>query len=348
LSDFIVFLLVIGGLILGHELGHFITAKLLGVRVDEFGIGFPPRILTLFEAGGTRFSLNWLPLGGFNRLAGEDDPTIEGGLAASPKRIRAAVLLSGPAANILIAILAFTFAFRFAAPDVEKVIITSVDSDTPAEAAGILPGDLVLSIDDLPIDGFDTMQQAILERRGQETEFIFKRDGSPYTVTLIPRVDYPTDQGPIGVIIGNPTKEVAWTEAFMYGLDSTYLQFYEIIHLPAKLIRGEVEPEQARISGLKGMYDMLAWAGEIDRSAQRPFLTFNLIGVISIGLAIANLLPFPALDGGRLMFILIEIVLGRRIDHRFEGLAHTIGFVLLLAILIYVNFLDFINPIALP
>jgi regulator of sigma E protease len=348
LSDFFVFLLVIGSLILGHELGHFISAKILGVRVDEFGIGFPPRILTLFEAGGTRFSLNWLPLGGFNRMAGEDDPTVEGGLASSPKRIRAAVLLSGPFANILIAIFAFTFAYKFAAPDVDKVIITSVDSDTPAYAAGILPGDLVLFVDDIPVDSFESMRDAILDRLGQETEFTFERDGNPIVVSLIPREDYPEGQGPIGVVLGNPTKTATWGESFYSGLNSTYMQFYEIIHLPAKLIQGEVEPEQARISGLKGMYDMLAWAGEIDRTAQRPFLTLNLVGVISIGLAIANLLPFPALDGGRLMFILIEIVLGRRIDHRFEGLAHTIGFVLLLAILIYVNFLDFIKPIPLP
>jgi regulator of sigma E protease len=105
---------------------------------------------------------------------------------------------------------------------------------------------------------------------------------------------------------------------------------------------------ETRVSGLKGIHDMLAWASSIDRSAQRPFLTLNLIGVISTGLALANLLPFPALDGGRLMFVLFEVVFRRRISPRYEGLAHAIGFTLLLALMIYINLQDFINPIPLP
>jgi regulator of sigma E protease len=121
-----------------------------------------------------------------------------------------------------------------------------------------------------------------------------------------------------------------------------------IVRLPARLMEGQIQPSQARVSGLKGMYDMLAWAGRIDRNTQRPFLTLNLIGVISIGLAIANLLPFPALDGGRLMFVLFEAVAGRRISPRYEGLAHAIGFAVLLIVMLYVNFQDFVNPITLP
>ena len=348
MSDVLVFIAVVGGLILSHELGHFIAGKLLRVRIEEFGIGFPPRMLTLFEAGGTRFSLNWLPLGGFNRFSGEDDPSVEGGLASSSKKVRATVLLSGPLANILIAILAFTIASKFATPDQEKVIIAGIDPGTPAEESGILPGDMVLFVEDTEIDGFSSMVNAIAPRLGELTEITLKRDGEIITISLVPRVEYPEGKGPIGVTLGNPTMEVSWNEAVYYGFESTYLQFKEIIYLPARLVQGEIEPEQARLTGLKGMYDMLAWAGEIDRNAQRPFLTINLVGIISIGLALANLLPFPALDGGRLMFIIVETVLRRRIDAKYEGLAHTIGFFVLLAILIYVNFLDFINPIPLP
>lgn len=347
-SDFLVFLIVIGGLILGHELGHFISGKLLRVKVEEFGIGFPPRMLTLFHAGGTRFSLNWLPLGGFNRFAGEDDPSIEGGLASSSKTVRSIVLFSGSLTNILIAIVAFTIAFRYAAPDYEKVVIAGVDPGTPAEAAGILPGDKVLDVEGEPVTGFESMSKSISARLGEMTEITLQRDGETYTISLVPRVEYPEGRGPIGVSLRNPTKEVSWSEAFTIGLESAYTQFRELVLLPGRLIQGEIEPDQARISGLKGMYDMLAWAGEIDRSAERPFLTLNLVGVISLGLAIANLLPFPALDGGRLMFIFIEIVLGRKINQKYEGFAHTVGFFLLLAILIYVNFLDFIKPIPLP
>ncbi|OGO20280.1 MAG: hypothetical protein A2Z14_16235 [Chloroflexi bacterium RBG_16_48_8] len=348
MTDFLIFIVVVGGLILGHELGHFIAGKLLRVRIDEFGIGFPPRMLTLFEAGGTRFSLNWLPLGGFNRFAGEDDPSVEGGLASSSKRVRATVLLSGPLANILIAILAFTIASKYASPDPNQVLIAGVDPGSPAEAAGILIGDLVLSVEDEKIDGFESMVNTIAPRLGEVIELILERDGETITVSLIPREVVPEGKGPIGVTLSNPTKIVPWNEAISNGLSATYIQFRELIYLPARLLQGEIEPEQARLTGLKGMYDMLAWAGEIDRNAQRPFLTINLVGIISIGLALANLLPFPALDGGRLMFIIVETVIGRRINAKYEGLAHTIGFFVLLAILIYVNFLDFINPIPLP
>jgi regulator of sigma E protease len=347
-SDFLIFLVVIGSLILGHELGHFVSGKLLGVKVEEFGIGFPPRMLTLFYAGGTRFSLNWLPFGGFNRFAGEDDRDVEGGLASSSKTVRTIVLLSGSLTNIAIALIAFTIAFRFAAPDTEKVSIAGVDPGTPAEAANILPGDLVLTVDEKPITGFETMASAISSKLGEEIEISLQRGDEIVVVSLVPRTEYPEGKGPIGVSLRNPTKEVGWGEAFTIGVESAYIQFRELVLLPGRLLQGEVAPEDARISGLKGMYDMLAWAGDIDRSSERPFLTLNLVGIISLGLAIANLLPFPALDGGRLMFILLEVIIGRRIDQRYEGFAHTIGFFLLLAVLIYVNFLDFIKPIPLP
>ncbi len=348
MPDFLLFILIIGGLILGHEFGHFVAAKLLGVRVDEFGLGFPPRIVTLFKAAGTRFSINLLPLGGFVRLAGEDDPSIEGGLASANKRTRAAVLLAGPLANVIIAFLAFTSAYRYAAPDFNRVMITAVEPRTPAEMAGILPGDLIISVDETPIVGFETMSAAVSKRLGEKIQIILERNGERITIALVPRTEYPEGQGPIGVTMGNPTREVGWGEAASIGLQSAFMQFNEIIHLPSKLIKGEIEPEEARLTGFKGMYDMISWAGAIDRSAQRPFLTLNLIGIIGIGLAIANLLPFPALDGGRLLFILIEIVLGRRLEPRYEGLAHTIGFFLLIVIFIYVNYLDFVNPISLP
>lgn len=347
-SDIVTFVLVIGSLILIHELGHYIACRVRHVRVEEFGIGFPPRLLTLFEAAGTNFTLNWIPLGGFVRIAGENDPEVEDGLANSSKTTRSIVLLAGPVANVLLAIVAFTFAYRFAAPDPEKVIITGVVENTPAEQAGILPGDLVLKVDQTDVNGFDSMINAVGEKVGSEITLTLQRDAETITVSLIPRVTHPDDQGPMGVALGNPTKETSWGEAMSLGADSTAFQFSEIVHLPARLLQGDIAPEEARISGLKGMYDMLAWAGEIDRSSQRPFVTLNLIGVISIGLAVANLLPFPALDGGRLIFVLIELLIGKRISPRYEGIAHTIGFAVLLVILLYVNFLDFVKPISLP
>lgn len=348
MPDIVLLFIVLSILILGHEFGHFITAKLLGVHVEEFGIGFPPRLKTLFQAGGTNFSINWLPFGGFVRLSGEDDPQVKGGFASSRKSVRAAILIAGPAANILLAIFAFTAAFKFAAPDIESVLITEVQADTPAETAGLLVGDIIREVDNVPIVGIESLQLAVKDNIGVPTNIVIEREGEDLHYSITPRTTFPDGQGPIGITIGNPTKQVGWLEAAGAGVNATRLQITALFHLPGQLIRGEIEPEAARVSGFKGMYDMLVWAGQIDRSSQRPFLTLSLIGVISTGLALANLLPIPALDGGRLTFIGLEAILGRRLPPQYEGLAHTIGFMVLLALLIYFNLQDFINPISLP
>lgn len=348
MTDFALFAAVLGALIIGHELGHFLVAKRLGVRVEEFGLGFPPRLATLFKLGETRVTLNLIPLGGFVRPAGDDDPEVEGGLAGSSKLTRASVLIAGPLANIALAVLAFTAAFRFAAPDPDRVMITGVEPRSPAAEAGVQVNDIVVAVEGQTVDGFEALQQLVNQRLGEPMQISVQREGEIIPLELVPRESPPEGQGPIGVTLGNPTRQVGWFEALGLGLRSTGFQFNEMVHLPSKLLSGELAPDEARISGLKGMYDMMVWAGQIDRSAQRPFLTLNLIGVISAGLALANLLPIPALDGGRLMFVAFEAVFGRRVPPQHEGLAHTVGFMVLLALIIYVNLQDFVNPISLP
>jgi regulator of sigma E protease len=348
MNDLLVFAAILGFLILGHEFGHFVAARARGVQVTEFGFGFPPRLLTLFRFKGTRFTVNAIPLGGFVRPAGEDDPSVPGGLAGASKLTRSIVLLAGPTANILLGILAFTAAFKFAAPDPARVLVTDVAAASPAETAGLRSGDLILAIDDLPVESFEVLRQATAEHLDVPVVLTVLRAGEQLELTITPRSVHPEDEGPMGITIGHPTRQASWSEAAVYGLDSVVLQVENLALLPSRLARGEVAPEEARVSGLKGMYDMFAWAGEIDRDAQRPFLTLNLMGIISIGLALANLLPFPALDGGRLAFIAIEAVSGRRVSPRYEGLAHAVGFVLLLILMAYVNLQDFTNPISLP
>jgi len=348
MNDLLLFVLILGGLILGHEFGHFLVARARGVRVEEFGLGFPPRLLTLFYAGGTRFTLNLIPLGGFVRPAGEDDPSVPDGLAGASKRTRTMVLLAGPAANMVLGFLAFTAAFKFASPDPTRVLITQVAVGSPAEAAGLLPGDIILSLDGQPVTSFEVLQQGVSQSLDRPVQLGLQRQDANLTVSLIPRSDHPETQGPIGILLGNPTRSIGWFPAMGNGAQAVVFQLDNLIHLPARLIQGQIAPEQARVSGLKGMYDMLVWAGEIDRNAQRPFVTLTLIGVISVGLAIANLLPIPALDGGRLVFVAYEAVFRRRIAPRYEGLAHAIGFLLLLLLMAYVNIQDFAHPIELP
>jgi len=346
--DFVLFIIVLGTLLLCHEFGHFIAAKLTKVRVDEFGIGFPPRLISLFEAGGTKFTLNLIPLGGFNRIAGEDDPEVPDGLAAASKRVRVFVLSAGSLANVLLGFVAFVLAFKFAAPDVERVIIADVVQAAPADDVGIQVGDLVRSVDDKPITSFDTMVDAIQNRPNDTVRIVIERDDQLQTFELAPRIEYPSDQGPIGVILGHPPLETSLLSAVRLGGESIVMQVDALLSLPARLIRGVAEPEETRLSGLKGIHDMLAWANAIDRTAQRPFLTLNLIGVISVGLALANLLPFPALDGGRLLFVFAEAILGRRIPPKLEAIVHSIGFAFLLVLMIYINLKDFTDPLSLP
>jgi regulator of sigma E protease len=348
MGNLLIFLVVIGTLMLGHEFGHFLAARARKVQVEEFGLGFPPRLATLFTAGGTRFTLNAIPLGGFVRPKGEDDPSAPDGLAGSSKATRALVLLAGPGANVLLALVAFIAAYKFAAPDYERTTISNIAASSPAEVAGLQPGDWIVAVDDLPLTTYATLHEAVTERLGQSIRVEVMRGGQSVFVDLVPRAEPPEGQGPIGIVTGNPRLQTTWGESIVYGAQSIAYQVGALIHLPAQLIRQEIEPEQARLSGLKGMYDMLSWAGEIDRSADRPFLTLNLVGVISLGLALANLLPIPALDGGRLLFVLYEAVFRRRISSRYEGLAHAIGFAFLLAVMAYVNLQDFLNPISLP
>jgi regulator of sigma E protease len=348
MSELLIFAAILGFLILGHEFGHFLAAKARGVQVTEFGIGFPPRLLTLFHFKGTRFTINAIPLGGFVRPVGEDDPTVPGGLAGSSKTTRAIVLLAGPGANILLGVLAFTLAFKFASPDPTRVMVTQVAPGSPAQQAGILAGDLVLALDDIAVTGFEDLRQATADHLDVPVVLLLLRDGDEIELSITPRSIHPDNEGPLGLTIGHPTRQLSWGEAAGYGLDSVVLQVQNLALLPSRLARGEIAPQEARVSGLKGMYDMFAWANEIDRDAQRPFLTLNLIGIISIGLAVANLLPIPALDGGRLAFVLIEAATRRRISPRYEGMAHAVGFVLLLILMAYVNLQDFTNPISLP
>ncbi len=348
MSDFLLFAVILSILIIGHEAGHFLLAKLFKIKVFEFGLGYPPRLFTLFKIHETEFTLNWIPFGGFVRIAGEDDPEVDDGLSSASKAVRSLILLAGPMANVLLAVLAFTLAFRFAAPDVEKVMIADIAAGSPAESAGIRPDDLVVAINDTTIDNALTMQETILNNLGQPVKIELSRSGQIVEVSLVPRPYPPEGEGAIGVVLSNPLRESTWGEALGSGVSAVWFQVDQMVHLPGMLIRGEVSSEEARVTGLKGMYDMVVWAGEIDQSNQRPFLTLSLVGVISIGFSIANLLPFPALDGGRLFFIFIELIIGKRVPGKFEGMAHAIGFFILMALLVYVNLQDIINPISLP
>ena len=333
------FIFGIAVLIFVHELGHFIAARLLKVEVEEFGFGFPPRITKLFEHKGTAFTLNWIPLGGFVRPKGENDPSIEGGLAAASPWVRLGVLFAGPVMNLLTGIILGILLFYTLGDRVlDKVLVQSTVPGSPAAEAGLQAGDLFISANGQAIDSVEKLQTIVSENVGKTISFVLQRGSQTLTVPIMPRTDPPEGQGPLGVGLSNPTRPVSLPTAAYRGVYAAYENVNAIVLLPVRMMRGQVTPQEGRLVGYKGMFD-------IYQRIQSPLWFFMMI---SISLGIMNLLPLPALDGGRIIMTLPEILIHRRVPMKYENAINMVGFTLLLLLLIYINLQDFINPIQLP
>jgi regulator of sigma E protease len=341
----------LAALIIIHELGHFIVARLLKVDVEEFGLGFPPRIATLFYAWGTRFSLNLLPFGGFVRPKGENDPTVPGGLAASRPWVRLSVLFAGPMANLLVGVFLYALIFsKIGMPITNQVQILEIAENSPAAQAGLLPGDLILSVNGGKIDGTQALHDAIYANLDQSTRIAYMRNEQEGETTLVPRSQPPEGQGAIGIVMGNPTRSVSVLTALPVGFTAVFEHGRELLAFPVRMIKGQTAPEEGRLVGFKGMFDIYQ---QVRQSEPLPNIPagVNILGffaTITISLGILNLLPIPALDGGRILFVLPELVLGRRIPPRYENAINLVSFAMLLMLLLFINLQDFFNPISLP
>lgn len=358
----IVFILAFGGMVLIHEFGHFIVARLCGIEVEEFGIGLPtPKALTLFTWQGTRFTLNWLPLGGFVRPKGENDPNIPGGLAAANPWKRLAVLFAGPLMNLLAAVIIYTIIFnRVGVPDTTRVLISSVTPESPAAAAGFQGGDIFVSGNGQPISSYEQLRAIIDSNVDTPITFIVDRSGDDVELVAIPKMNGTEKRAMIGVGLGVPFKQQASIgETLGLGVEYTAYSVRALISLPAQLMRGTIAPEQGRIIGLKGIYDVLQQSVSHDVQASsdnttapaastepidQPVRTLELLASLTISLGVFNLFPFPALDGGRIIFILPELIFRRRVSPQIENLVHGMGMAVLLLFMLYVNVMDFVNP----
>ena len=327
-------------LLILHELGHFLAARSLKVQVDEFGIGFPPRAARLFKLGGTEFTLNWLPFGGFVRPKGENDPAVEGGLAAASPWVRLGVLFAGPGMNILIGIiLAVLLFYTLGDPITNIVRIDGIAPGSPAEVAGLLPGDIIQTVNEAPVDSIDNLHAIVQNNLGVPTTLVIARGKQILTITLTPRQNPPENEGAIGILLGNPTHPIAFTTAISRGVSASVDYGRNVLALPIRMIRGQTSPEEGRgFVGYKGMFD-------IYQRLRNPLFFFM---AVSFSLGILNLLPIPALDGGRIFLTLPEILFKRRIPPRYENMIHLIGFAVLIVLIIYINVQDFINPVKIP
>jgi regulator of sigma E protease len=337
----VIFIAMLAVLILSHEFGHFIVAKRSDVKVEEFGIGFPPKLASI-KRGETVYSLNLIPLGGFVKLLGEEDPTEPRSFASKSIGTRALILATGSLMNLVLPIILFSTAFMI--PQnvlMEQVQVQQVTSGSPAAEAGIEQGDTILAINGHKINNRGDLDYYVQLSLGSETTLLLNKatDGEQ-EVTLVPRWKPPEGEEALGIEVtaAEGSKQIVrqsyspWTSTAL-GTQ----RCVEILILFRNTIRswiiGATTPQVAGPVGIYQMTSQVAEAGLI------PLIVFTAL--ISLNLGIINLLPLPALDGGRLVFLLVELARrGKRVSTRVEHLVNTIGFAVLILIMCVVTYFD--------
>ncbi len=355
----LVFILVLSILILVHELGHFMTAKWLGMKVEEFGIGFPPKALKLFTWRGTEFSLNWLPFGGFVRIYGEEykkGVKGQGMFWQKPKWQRAIVMVSGVVMNFLLGIVLFGIVYSVVGiPEVtDKVRIGGVASESPAEMSGIEEGDVLVwgEAGEKKIEFKESKDVIGLvdENLGEEILFgVEKESGEEIEVTMTPRENPPEEEGSLGVILSTMemVKYPWWQMPFrgvVVGTKEAMAWGRMIVMSLGEMMRGifagEGVPEG--VAGPIGVYQISSRATEMGWLAVLQFMA-----VFSMNLAVLNILPIPALDGGRIVFLGLETILGQKKKNEIEAVVNGVSMLLLFGLMILVSVRDvsrLLNP----
>ncbi|MBL7159143.1 site-2 protease family protein [Candidatus Microgenomates bacterium] len=364
---FIVFIFVISILVLVHELGHFLMAKKFGIKVEEFGLGLPPRIWGI-KKGETTYSINILPIGGFVKLFGEEGEEensktpklqkakLERAFFAKPLWQRAMVLLAGVVMNFILAVLVFSFLFTqgvFVPTD--RVTVEKVEENSPAEGVGLEEGDIIKEIkvdllQDYPgrsstqdspgieIKSAEKLINFTKEHLGEEIELLVLRGEEELTFKITPRKDPPEGQGAMGIAISDfEEKTYPWYKAPFWGT-------YEAFKLSGVLVKGlgqtlwrliTFQPIKEEVAGPVGIAQITGKAVKFGKMA-----VLELLGLLSLNLAVINILPFPALDGGRLLFLGTEATTGKKIKAKWERIAHQTGMTILLVLLLLVTIND--------
>lgn len=371
----IIFIIILGLLIFVHELGHFLVVRKNGVKAEEFGFGFPPRIIGIFknertgkfkiignrsvQTRNTVYSLNWIPLGGFVKIKGEDGGGEEehDSFASRPALVRIKILTAGVLMNFFLAWVLLSVGLMIGAPQAvkeaearamdSKIQITQVVPGSPAEEMGIKIGDEVVGCRmdnqacDVPFATTTEVQKFINENRGNEITLEIKRGKQLVELKGTPRVEHPEEQGALGIsLVHTALIKFPWYEAIVKGLltvfDITVLIFVTLADILKGLIVGEAVTVD--IAGPVGIAYLTKQVSELGL-----VYIIQFAALLSINLGIINGLPIPALDGGRIIFILIEKIKGSPVKRKTEQLAHTIGFVLLIGLMIVVTLRDVIR-----
>lgn len=345
--NIIIFAVILIALVLVHEWGHFIAARRAGMRVDEFGFGFPPRLFSL-KRRGTVFSFNALPIGGFVKIFGEDANALNkpGSFASKSAGARAAVLVAGVVMNFVFAIIIFTIGYGAVGipeqiSDKEAqtrgipVQILAITPKSPAAAAGLRLGDSIIALDNKVFQSVGEVQKYIESHRGASIFFEIKRGHEILTKEIRVRDKAPLGEGPTGIALGyTALTTFPWYRAIWEGLGLAFSILAFIFISIFELVRGLLMAggPQADFAGPVGIATLTSQLKELGL----PYL-LRFVGLLSVNLAVINILPLPALDGGRLLFLVIGKFKGRPISQRLEQTIHAIGFALLILLIVVIT-----------
>lgn len=381
----IVFLLVLSVLVLAHEWGHFITARKFGVAAEEFGLGFPPRIFGVQiwkQSGKTRrnwrliwgareltdedkkfgtvYSLNWLPLGGFVKIKGENGPSASSGqakdedrdsFASRPIWQRGIMLAAGVIMNIVLAMILIIAGFMVGLPQNldsgvparasvsdRKIQVVQVMKNSPAQLADLKIGDTIVSIDNNKFTSFEALQNYVNSKIGVELNYKIKRGQDFLDKKITPVLRQETGKGGVGVAISETgIIRYPWYLAILEGVKMTFILIWAIIVAFYELIKGLIFG-QGVTADLAGPVGIATITGQVARLGFVYLMQFTAL--LSINLAVINFFPFPALDGGRFLFLIIEKIKRAPVKRELENLIHNIGFALLMILILVVTFRD--------
>jgi regulator of sigma E protease len=332
-----------------HEFGHLLLAKRAGLRVEEFGLGYPPHLLTLFRLGGTEYTLNLIFFGAFVRLAESGEP---GALFADKrKRERAMFLLGGPLLNILLSVALFGVCFVTGWPVAHDraVGVDRVYPGSVAEAVGFQPNDLILTANGRTASSVLDLIVYARSMRGDIRTVTIRRRGLTLSLALPPGRPWFVTPETRGVLLRNDAgwveiRPYPWPEAIRRATAAALGSVFSLFYLPIRVLRGLVPVDMVRPMGPVGLAQLTGQAASQVAATGWWFPLLQLTATLSAALAATNLLPLPGLDGGRLLFIGIEALRGKRLAAEKENLVHLVGLVLMLVFILIVTYYDITSP----
>lgn len=359
----LIFIIVIGILVLVHELGHFVMAKRAGMKVEEFGFGFPPRLWG-FKKGETIYSINWIPFGGFVKIFGESG---DGEVAQNPKSfiskkpgIRAGVIVAGVVMNVFLAFALLSLGNFLGsrvgfsekddlsrAKDI-KVEIIRIAPASPAAEIGLEMLDQILGLKlaagygtEVAVKNIADVQQFTDKNKGKNIIIKIKRGAQVLEKQAVPRLNPPAGEGALGISLATTgIIKYSWYQAIYRGANQTGMLFVNTVYGYGKVIKN-VFTNGSPGGDLSGPIGIAKFTGQAARLGFSYLL--QLMALISVNLAVLNIIPFPALDGGRLLFIGIEKIKGSPISRKVENIVNSVGFALLIMLMIYVTTKDILK-----